>query len=216
MTKIVVIGGTGYTGANIVAEAASRGFDVTSWSRNAPEAKVDGVTYQTGDLQDADTLARAVAGPDVVVATLSPRGELADGKFRPLYAQVAALSAQHAARLIVVGGFSTLRLAEGADRIAYGDDVPPQFVEEARIVANVADDLTESAPEGLNWVFISPAANYGSYAPGEKRGTYRVGGDVAIFDEAGESAISGVDYATAVIDEIETPKHDRAHIGFAY
>jgi putative NADH-flavin reductase len=156
-----------------------------------------------------------VKGADVVVGALSPRGEL-DGKLRGLYAQAAKVVAEEGARWVVVGGFGSLRPAEGADRIARGDDFPAEYAPEARVGADTVDDLHEKAPEGLDWLFISPAANYGSYAPGEKRGSYRVSGDVALFTEAGESAISGVDYATALVDEIETPKYSRAHIGFVH
>lgn len=216
MTTVVVLGGTGYTGANLVAEAASRGIEVISWSRNLPETPVPGVTYETGSVLDADTLARAIKGADVVVGSVSPHGELADGKLRSLYTDAAALAAVEGARWIAVGGFSSLRTAPGEGRIAFGGGVPPQFLEEAQTAAHIADDLEEKAPAGLDWLFVSPAATYGSHAPGQKRGTYRTSDHIAIFDEAGESAISGVDFATAVVDEIEHPRHHRTQIGFAY
>lgn len=214
MSTIVVLGGTGYTGANIVAEAAARGHRVTSWSRTVPAEPIEGVRYETGSLLDDETLARAIKGAEVVVGALSPRGELA-GKQRELYRQAAALAAAEGARWAVVGGFSSLRLAEGGPRIAAGDDVPPQFVGEARELAAVADDLAEAGPE-LDWFFASPAGTYGSYAPGEKTGTYRVGGEVALFDAEGNSAISGADYATAFVDEIESGAHRRQQVNFAY
>jgi len=37
-----------------------------------------------------------------------------------------------------------------------------------------------------------------------------------LFDQEGESAISGADFALAVVDEIDTPAHHRAHICVAY
>jgi len=43
MVTIVVIGGTGYTGNNIVREAASRGHRVISVSRSEPKEPVEGV-----------------------------------------------------------------------------------------------------------------------------------------------------------------------------
>ena len=45
MSRIAVIGGTGYAGSAIVREAASRGHEVVSFSRSVPaeEARVDGV-----------------------------------------------------------------------------------------------------------------------------------------------------------------------------
>ena len=79
MTRITVLGGTGYTGANIVREAVARGHEVTSISRTLPEDQIDGVTYRTGDALDADTLAHVADGADVVVHSLAPRGPLADG-----------------------------------------------------------------------------------------------------------------------------------------
>ncbi|THG31858.1 NAD(P)-dependent oxidoreductase [Naasia lichenicola] len=214
MTQIVLLGGTGYTGANIAAEAVSRGHSVISWSRTLPESPIDGVSYETGSLLDPAVLRRAISGADVVIGTLSPRGELA-GKQRMLYGSIAEQLAGTGTRWGVVGGFSSLRPAEGAARFADSGEVPAEYLQEAQELSGVADDLG-SSPDDLDWFFLSPAAVYGSYVPGEKLGRYRVGGEVAIFDEKGESVISGADYATAVIDEIETPAHHRAQFGVAY
>lgn len=216
MTRITVVGGTGYAGAAVVREAASRGHAVTSFSRSAPEgaARVDGVTYETGSLLDADVRARAIEGADVVVSTLSPRGEL-DGRIVEVDRELAVLAAAASVRLLVVGGFSSLRPAEGAPRFADGDDIPPQFAAEARQMNEVLGELLAS-PESLDWVFLSPAQQFGAYAPGETLGRYRVGGDVAFTDSEGVSAISGADFALAIVDEIETPAHQRAHVSVAY
>lgn len=70
-----------------------------------------------------------------------------------------------------------------------------------------------------------PSAVEATTVPGEpvagglippRTGEYRVGDEVALFDEAGESVISGADFALAVVDEIDTPAHHRAHIGIAH
>lgn len=212
MAKIVVIGGTGYTGGNIVAEAASRGHDVVSISRNAPEQAVPGVRYELGDVEQA--AAKAVADADVVVAALSPRGQTA-GRLVDAYSKLAQLSAGSGARYLQVGGFSSLRPAPGAPRFVEGD-VPEEFRAEAHEGEATRAMLVETAPEDLDWLFISPAGAYGSFAPGERTGKYRVGDEIALFDSEGASAISGADFATAVVDEIDTPRHHRAHIGIAY
>jgi putative NADH-flavin reductase len=212
MARIVVIGGTGYTGGNIVAEAAARGHDVVSISRKAPKQAVPGVRYELGDVEQA--AAKAIAGADVVVAAMSPRGPMA-GRLVDAYSKLARLSADSGARYLQVGGFSSLRPAPGAPRFVEGD-VPEEFREEAREGEATRAMLVESAPENLDWVFISPAGAYGSFAPGERTGQYRVGDEIALFDTDGGSAISGADFATAGVDEIETPTHHRAHIGIAY
>jgi uncharacterized protein YbjT (DUF2867 family) len=56
MSTITVVGGTGYAGSAIVREAAKRGHDVVSFSRNVPaeEARVEGVRYETGSMLDAE------------------------------------------------------------------------------------------------------------------------------------------------------------------
>ena len=44
MSRITVIGGTGYAGSAIVAEAAARGHQVTALSRSLPDAPIPDAT----------------------------------------------------------------------------------------------------------------------------------------------------------------------------
>jgi putative NADH-flavin reductase len=212
---ITIIGGTGFAGSAIVREAAARGHEVISFSRTVPadDARVAGVRYETGSMLDAAARATAIAG-DVVISALSPRGEL-DGKIVDADLALAALAAEKGIRFGVIGGFSSLRPAEGAPRFADSGDVPAEFLSEAQQMNTLLGDLL-AADEKLDWFFVSPAGNFGAHAPGEKLGHYRLGGDVALFDDAGNTAVSGADFATAIVDEIETPKHRRAHFSVAY
>jgi uncharacterized protein len=212
MATIVIVGGTGYTGANIAREAAFRGHTVVSISRSEPAERAPGVRYELGGVEEVAP--RVVAGADVVVAALSPRGDMA-GRLVDVYEQLARLSAEAGARFLQVGGFSSLRPAPGAPRFVEGE-IPEEFREEALEGEATRVMLAESAPQDLDWLFVSPAGAYGSFAPGESTGQYRVGDEVALFDAEGASAVSGADFATAVVDEIETPAHHRAHIGIAY
>lgn len=211
MASIIVIGGTGYAGSHIVAEAARRGHQVTSISRSLPEQRVAGVTYREGDLTKG---VPDLTGADVVVAALSPRGSNA-GALRDAYAAVAEATAKSGIRFVAVGGFSSLRPAEGAPRFADGDDIPAEFAAEAHEMNAILGDLIAHDAAG-DWLFVSPAAEFGGYAPGEKLGHYRTSRDVALFDEKGTSAIGGDDFATAVVDEIEKPTVRQGQIHFAY
>lgn len=211
MTAITVVGGTGYAGAAIVAEAARRGHTVTAISRTAPGTQAEGVDYVTGDLTRS---VPDIAGAEVVVAALSPRGDNA-GKLRDAYRSLAQAAATNGARFVGIGGFSSLRPAEGAPRFVEGDDLPPEFAAEAREMNDILTDLATGSA-AVDWLFVSPAAEFGSHAPGEALGRYRVSGEVALFDQDGKSAISGADFARAVLDEIETPTRHRAQIHFAY
>lgn len=215
MAKITVLGGTGYSGANIVREAVSRGYQVTSYSRKPADMPVEGVHYEIASLTDAAARRRAVTDADVVVAALAPRGDM-EARFVEIYDDLALLASAAGARFGVVGGFGSLRPFEGGPRMAFGEDVPAEYAAESQALANIAENLLKAAPADLDWFFVSPAAGYGSYAPGEATGQYRVGGEVAQFDEAGQSFISGADFALAVVDEIETPAHTRAQFSVLY
>jgi putative NADH-flavin reductase len=54
------------------------------------------------------------------------------------------------------------------------------------------------------------------WAPGERTGSYRDGGEVLVVDGEGESFISGADLAVAVLDEIENPRHSRENFAVGY
>lgn len=211
MSTIAIIGGTGYTGTNLAKEAVSRGHRIISFSRNPATQPVDGVDYQHGTSAEAT---RVVPGADAVIATLSPRGDSL-GTLLATYQALAGAAAQAGSRLIVIGGFSSLRPQPGAPRFAEGD-VPEQFADEAREMETVRAWLADAAPSGLDWTFVSPAGAYGAFAPGEKTGHYRLGGEVALFDADGKSEVSGADFAIAVVDEIDKPAHHREHISVAY
>jgi uncharacterized protein len=212
MASIVVFGGTGYTGDHIIREAAARGHEVISVSRSEPKEPLEGVRYETGSAEEVAR--RVVPGADAVVAALSPRGDMA-GRLVPVYGELARAAAEAGARYVQIGGFSSLRPAPGEPRFAEGE-IAEQFRAEALEGEATRVMLAQNAPPELDWLFVSPAASYGAWAAGERTGTYRVGGDVALFDAEGGSNISGADFASAVVDEIDIPSHHREHIGVAY
>jgi len=213
MANITVIGGTGYAGSAIVAEAAKRGHHVTAISRNAPADPMEGVTYVQGSALDPALQARAFEGADFVISTTSPRGDMA-GQVLELNTALSARAAETGVQLAVVGGYMSLRQGPGAPRYAEGQ-ISERFRAEALEGFAVLEALVASKP-AADWIFISPAANFGAYAPGEATGRYRLGGDVALRDENGVSAISAPDFALALLDAIESDDHHRAHISAAY
>jgi putative NADH-flavin reductase len=181
-------------------------------SRSKPAEEIDGVTYELGAAEEV--AARLVPGADAVVAALAPRGDMA-GRLPEVYQRLAELSADAGARYVQVGGFSSLRPSQGAPRFVEGE-IDEQYRAEALEGEATRLLLAERAPEELDGVFFSPAAGYGSWAAGERTGTYRIGDDVALFDDQGGSTISGADFAVAIVDEIEKRQHSRAHVCVAY
>ena len=216
MTTLIVLGGTGYAGRHILAAATARGLHAVSYSRSLPESPLAGVDYRTGDLTDTAVLTEALAGADAVIATLAPRGDLSTpGQLRALYGTLAEAAAAKGVRLGLVGGAGSLRVAEDGPRLVDTDAFPAEFKAEALELSDVLADLQEG-DAALDWFYVSPAAGFGAYAPGEATGSYRTGGDVLVTDEAGESFISGADFGLAVVDEVVAPAHRRTRFTVAY
>ncbi|RBQ18334.1 NAD-dependent dehydratase [Spongiactinospora rosea] len=215
MSRITIIGGTGYSGSAIAAEAAGRGHQVTALSRSLPEAPIPNVTYVQGDAADEATLAALIEDTDVVVAALAPRGPLA-GTFRDVNRTIARLADAKGVRLYVVGGHSSLRPAAGADRFVTDlSHIPAEFHDEIRAGAALIIEDLPAAPATLDWVFVSPALRFGARMPGERLGRYRLGGDVAVQPEDG-GAISAADYALGFVDLIEKGDHHREQVNLGH
>lgn len=212
MARIAVIGGTGYAGRHIVEEAARRGHTVLSVARKVPGERVEGVTYTEGSLLDAPALARELEGLDVVVSAVSPRGEMA-GLVRPNLEALYELLPTDV-RVGIIGGAGGSRVSEGGPRLI-DEGFPEEFKAEAEEAIGELDDLRADTT-GRDWFFVHPAADFGAWAPGERTGRYRTGGEVIVTDAEGRSYISGADLAVAVVDEIEEPKHHRANFTVGY
>lgn len=212
MATIAVLGGTGYAGRHIVAEAVDRGHTVLSVARTAPSERVAGATYVEGTLLDVPSLAAELTGADVVVSAIAPRGEMA-GQVRPnLEALFSVLP--DTVRVGVIGGAGGSLVAPEGPRVVDAG-FPEEFKAEALEAIGVLDDL-QAEQSGRDWFFVHPAGGFGAWNPGERTGSYRDGGDVIVTDESGESFISGADLAVAVVDEIENPRHSRGRFTVGY
>ncbi|RZJ10674.1 MAG: NAD(P)-dependent oxidoreductase, partial [Haliea sp.] len=60
---------------------------------------------------------------------------------------------------------------------------------------------------------LSPSA---VIAPGERTGSFRLGGDQLLTGADGASRISVQDYAVAMLDELEKPAHSRRRFTAGY
>jgi putative NADH-flavin reductase len=209
MARITVLGGNGYAGSAVVREARRRGHDVTAVSRTAPSSPVPGADYVEGSVLDADVLERTTADRDVVLVALSPRGDMA-GKVEGVVEQLIARLAGTPTRLGYVGGASSLLSEEGGPRLwdITKDHMPDEVKPEVQTGLD-AFALCQESPESLDWFYVSPPEEFGSWLATESKGAYVLGGDVLLRDADGTSTISADDLALAIVDEIETPKHRR-------
>lgn len=214
MTRITVLGGTGYAGAAIAQEAAARGHEVTAVARRATEQQAEGPRYVSGDATDGTFLKELAQQTDVLILALAPRGDM-EGKVLEVAQTLIPIALETGIRIGVIGGAGSLKVAEDGPRLIDTDGFPEEFKPEAFELISVWEKL-QGSDDSLDWFYVSPAAGFGAYNPGERKGTYRLGGDVLLSDEAGNSDLSAEDLAIAVVDEIEKPQHRRTRFAVAY
>ena len=205
MSHIAILGITGRAGSRIATELLQRGHTVTGIARNVADvAPRDGLTVKPGDAMKADTLAPLLHGHDAVVsATRFDGGSDAA-------TVVAAAKQAGVPRLLVVGGAGSLEVAPG---VAVVDTPGFPAAYKAEALAGRAFLNTLRDEKDLNWTFLSPSA---LFEPGERTGTFRLGGDQLLADAAGASRITMEDYAIALVDEIESPRHSRQRFTVGY
>lgn len=213
MARIAVIGGTGYAGSHVVAEAVRRGHTVVSVARTVPAERIDGATYIEGTLLDVPGLVAELEGVDVIVLAVPARGEML-GQVRSNTAELVA-ELPTSVRIGVIGGAGGSLVAPGGERVIDRPSFTEEYKPEALEAIGVLEDL-RAADYGHDWFYIHPAGGFGPWNPGERTGRYRTGGDVIVTDEQGESNISGADLAVAIVDEIEDPRHSRERFTVGY
>lgn len=214
--KIVVFGATGNIGQRVVKEAIERGHQVISVVRQPKKSQtLDArAPLVKGDATNAASVAQLVVGNDAVINAISiaPGGSGADSSLTDAaHALIAGLTLAAVKRLVVVGGAGSLEVKPG---VALMDT--PKFPAASKAAAKAQRDALEVYREegkGLNWTVFSPAAEIG---PGERTGTFRLGEDELVTNSKGESRISYEDYAVALLDELEKPKHVRKRFTAAY
>ncbi|MBG7621713.1 NAD(P)-dependent oxidoreductase [Herbaspirillum sp. AP02] len=202
--KIALIGASGNVGSRIVDEALRRGHNVVAIARNAGQlAQRTGVTVVAADVKDAAGLASAIKGADVVVSS---------GRFTSFGAAdlLPAVKAAGVKRLAIVGGAGSLEIAPGKALID-----TPEFPEEYKPEASGGRDFLNAlrGEQELEWTFLSPSA---LFIAGERTGQFRLGQDQLLVGADGKSWISYEDFAVALLDELEQPKHVRTRFTVGY
>jgi putative NADH-flavin reductase len=213
--KVALIGATGFVGSQLLNEALNRQHQVTAIVRRTERLPVrPGLTAKAADIMDTDALAALLAGHDAVMAAYNPDRTVPGDVFERMVAGAGAIieatKKSGVKRLLVVGGAGSLEVAPGQQMIDQ-PDFPPEWKGGAGGTRQFLY-LLKAEPD-LDWTFLSPAA---MLQPGERTGTFRLGGDQMLVDAEGQCRISTQDYAVAMIDELEDPKHSRERFCIAY
>lgn len=204
--KIAVIGGNGMIGQRIVREALDRDHHVTVIVRDPSrvDARHERLQLRQGDVLDHAQISRLIAGHNVVVSAVgSARAKTRDPSLYRKAAEslVSILRGlgEKAPRLIVVGGVGSLKHASGQLMLerATPERKPEHLGQKAAL------DYYSTVHD-VSWTYVSPP---GSILPGQRTGVFRLGDDTLIVNDKGESHVTMEDYAVAIVNEAENPRH---------
>jgi uncharacterized protein len=212
--KIALIGATGFVGSAILHEGLQRGHEVTAIVRDPGKLKPHPKLHpHKADVQNEDEVARLVAGHDAVVSAFNPgwsNPNIYDLQVKGTQSIINGAKKAGVTRLLFVGGAGSLEVKPGIQSV----DMPgfPAEYKQGALATREALNML-SSETSLEWSFLSPSADL---SPGRRTGKFRLGTDQLLKDANGESRISVEDYAMAMIDEVEKPKHIRRRFTVGY
>lgn len=200
--KIAVIGASGKAGSRILKEALDRGHEVTAIVRDASKVNAEGTALLEKDV--FALTASDLKAFDIVVNAFGAAPGQEHLHVDAGNVLIEALKGAPETKLIVVGGAGSLFVDEAkTTRVMETPDFPAAFFATASNQGKNLEILQNT--EGIKWTFVSPSA---IFALGERTGQYRTGKDNLLVNSKGKSYVSYEDFAAAVLDEIEQPKHE--------
>ncbi|MEU4392338.1 NAD(P)H-binding protein [Kribbella sp. NPDC023855] len=221
--RITIFGATGAVGSRTVQEALSRHHEVTAVGRNTTRLQALARSMTTagggagasgagrrvlrvrqGDASDPADVARLGRGQDLVISATRPVAGLEDELAIAAKGLVAGLSGS-GVRLLVVGGAASLTLPGEPGRLLVDGPGFPVELRPIALACNEQLDVIRGGDE-VDWTYLSPPA---LLEPGVRTGSYRVGRDELLVGPDGTSYLSMEDFAIALLDEAERPRHRR-------
>jgi putative NADH-flavin reductase len=205
--NVALIGATGFVGSALLQEALNRGHEVTAIVRHPEKLKAHPKLHpQKGDAYSEDDVARLVANHDAVISAFNPgwsNPDIYNQQVKGTQAIISGVKKAGVKRLLFVGGAGSLEVKPGVQSVDTAEF--PKEWKQGSLATREALNMLRKEPS-LEWSFLSPSADL---APGERTGKFRLGTDKLLRDANGQSRISVEDYAMAMIDELEHPRHVR-------
>ncbi len=213
--RLAIIGASGWLGGAVAEQALRRGHEVVAIARRPSRLlALEGAEVVGADVHDRDEISGAIRGCGAVVCAVTDRST-ADRSAIPEAIRTLLLALPQAGveRLLVMGGGGSLEVRPGA-RALDEPGFPDEYRAEAEAQAR-ALEILRSEDSGIGWTYLSPPPH--KLLPGKRTGVYRVqGGDSALYDAQGESTITSGDLASALLDEVESPRFSRTRFTAAY
>ena len=201
--KILVLGGTGGTGGQVIRQALARGHIVTALVRDPGRVSVtsDRLHVRTGSVTEAgESLHAALAGQDAVISALGRGTSFTSGGLiaRSMALVVPAMEAQGVRRVILTSAFGvgeTIR------------DVPllPRLFIRLKLQDLYRDKAAGEAllrQSALEWTIVYPSA----LTDGPSAGRIRAGERLAL---RGFPRTARTDAATFLLDQVDDASYVR-------
>jgi uncharacterized protein len=211
--KVALIGATGPVGERILRELLDRHHSVTAVVRDSSKVpKHTGVRAVSADIADTFALTEALRGHDAVIASVRFL------KFKPEML-LNAIRASGVKRYLSVGGAASLYAPGTTTRLIDSGQIPEQYLPEPTAGTVFFEALKKETE--LEWTYLSPPMMFSNdvvfgTSEGGRTGQFRVGKDELLVSSSGDSTISYEDYAMAMVDELEKPRHIRQRFTVGY
>ena len=217
--RVAVIGATGFVGSHIVEELVNRNQSIKAFSRNTDKVlDSKNVAKVALDVNDVQALATDLKGADVVVSAFNAgwtNPNIYEDYLKGAKAIEEATKLAGVKRLIVIGGAGSLYVNDQKElQIVDAPDFPEQIKQGALAARDYYNILKQD--NELDWTMFSPAPEMHQGTSGERKGTYRLGNDVPVFNAEGRSILSVEDVAVVIADEIENANHIKSRFTAAY
>ena len=204
MSNIVLIGATGNIGGRILDEALNRKHVVTAVTRDPRKLSArPNMTVRAASTTDAPGLVKVMKGHDIAVVSVKWNENDVDRV-------IDTIRKSGIKRAVFIVGAGSLLRKDGRTHFEHMAEkgVQPPTSKPAMVALEQIRKIKD-----FDWTAVSPAAAIPS---GKRTGKFRLGLDNFLEDSKGESRISREDFAVAILNEIEKPKHIRKRFTAAY
>lgn len=214
--KVVLIGASGFVGSALLKEALNRDFEVTAVVRHPEKINIqsENLRIKKADVSSLEEVYEVCKGTDAVLSAYNPgwnNPKIYEETIEVYLTIIDGVKKAGVNRFLMVGGAGSLFIAPGV-RLMDSGEVPENLLPGVKALGDFYLNFLMKEKE-VDWVFFSPAADM---RPGVRSGRYRLGKDDMIVDIVGNSHISVEDYAAAMIDELEYPKHHQERFTIGY
>ncbi len=208
--RLIVLGPTGGTGQQIVAQALTAGHEVTAFARSPEKilVKHERLRPVTGHVTDDGTgLADAMRGQDVVISALG-RGMVlkSDGLIQRSVPPILTAMQRHGIRRLIFT--SAIGVGDASRHVPLVPRLMGRFMLKDIYADKVSgEDLIRAS--GLEWTLLQPAM----LTDGPLTGRYRSGERLSM---RGIPKISRADVAHFVLRQLDDPAYIRKAVVLAY